>query len=282
MSDRKDISLDKSFSIKGSQTMTINKKDIIKSYRVKLDNVYCKNDKQEGGKVSIITCTNRTDYLNNIFENYVRQNYMDKELIVILNSNELDLKKWQKKAEKFNIVKVLQVDEKKSKGECINIAVRKINSDYVAIFDDDDFYSKDYLKDSMTVIKDENIKILGKSTIYIYFKDTKTLAVLKKYRENNILKDRKENNYVPFVMGGTLIIKKEVFSRVLFSSLNCHEDVRFCKDCIKSGYKIYSSDRFNFVYIRHSFPNKHSWNINNEELLKRCVIVAKTDDYTRV
>lgn len=41
--------------------------------------------------ISIITCTNRHNYLNNLFQNYSRQKYANKELIIIINNNKIPL-----------------------------------------------------------------------------------------------------------------------------------------------------------------------------------------------
>jgi hypothetical protein len=38
-------------------------------------------------KVSIFTCTMREDFMNNEFENYKRQKYDDKELIIALTKS---------------------------------------------------------------------------------------------------------------------------------------------------------------------------------------------------
>lgn len=45
--------------------------------------------KQQG--VSIITCTNRHNYLNNLLQNFSRQRYANKELIIIINNNKIPL-----------------------------------------------------------------------------------------------------------------------------------------------------------------------------------------------
>lgn len=41
--------------------------------------------------VSIITCTNRQNYLNNLLQNFNRQRYAQKELIIIINNNAIPL-----------------------------------------------------------------------------------------------------------------------------------------------------------------------------------------------
>ena len=51
--------------------------------------------------VSIITCTNKPHTLNNILDNFNRQYYADKELIIIINNDEIDLEEWVNLTEEY-------------------------------------------------------------------------------------------------------------------------------------------------------------------------------------
>ena len=37
----------------------------------------------------------------------------------------------------------------------------------------------------------------------------------------------------------------------------------------EAGIRIYSADRFNYVYVRNADPNTHTFQINDAELLKQ-------------
>ncbi len=45
-------------------------------------------------RISVITCTNRDYSLNNILDNFLRQDFIEKEIIIIINNNKIDLK-WE-------------------------------------------------------------------------------------------------------------------------------------------------------------------------------------------
>ena len=47
--------------------------------------------------VSIIVCTNRPQFLDNILQNYYRQRYKVKELIIILNQDSMNMRLIQKR-----------------------------------------------------------------------------------------------------------------------------------------------------------------------------------------
>ena len=54
--------------------------------------------------ISIIACTMRPEFINNIFANYNRQSYKNKELIIILNHDDIDIDKVKIKAMLYTFV----------------------------------------------------------------------------------------------------------------------------------------------------------------------------------
>src|SRR5690554_6781458 len=98
-----------------------------------------KNKLKTPNGVSIITCTNKPHVLNNILENFNRQDYLKKELVLVINNDDIDLKKYQDKLEKYKNVTVFKISEKNSLGKCLNFAVDKCKYNVIAKFDDDDY-----------------------------------------------------------------------------------------------------------------------------------------------
>lgn len=208
--------------------------------------------------VSIITCTNRQSYINNLFNNYARQRHSNKELIIIINSNEIPLSLYQRLAKKHRNVQVFRLPEKFSLGACLNYAVKKTKYNYIAKFDDDDYYAPYYLTDSLQAFKRTNADIIGKRAHYMYLRGSKTLIL----RFPN-----DEKRYVSILPGATLVIKRNVFSKVQFPNQNIGEDDGFCLLSKNKGYKIYSAEKDNFVAIRRKNSSKHTWIISDRELL---------------
>ena len=208
--------------------------------------------------MSIITCTNLPYSIDNILENFIRQDYEKKELIIIINNNKIDEKKWKKETSKYDNIRVFKLPENISLGKCLNFGVDKAKYDIIAKFDDDDYYGPKYLSDSIQYFNRTNAKVLGKGTTLIYFVESGILSIRK---------PGNENKYVKFVNGSTLIFKKEVFNKVRFRDISLAEDVHFCNDCIKKGIKIYSSSRYHHVYFRHPSKENHTWKIKDKEFL---------------
>lgn len=221
--------------------------------------------------VSIITCTKRFDFISNIIENFNRQKYVKKELIIILNNNNINLCEAEQIAKQYENIRVFQLNEEISSGECLNFGIEQSKFEIISKFDDSDYYAPDYLVDIINAYSYTDAEIIGKCSYYIYFEDSKILAIKH---------PNKENMYTKFIKGSTLTFKKEIFNKVKFPNKSSNEDIQFLKNCINNSFKIYSTDRFNYVYIRHNCTNEHTWKIQNKDLLKECIIInSNIEDY---
>lgn len=218
--------------------------------------------------VSIITCTIREENINNVFKNYKQQSWKDKELIIILNKDSMDINRWIKKAKKYRNVQIYQLHEKAALGDCLNFGIMKSNYDIIAKFDDDDYYGSDYIKSSMDAFNNKDISIIGKSSVYIYFKNKKALIHVS----------GNENAVTDTVAGATLMFRKEVFHQVQFEKVNRAEDYFFIEECKKKGFTVYSTDRYDFAVIRNDAEN-HTWKIADNELIEWGETITYTDDY---
>ncbi|SDY45962.1 Glycosyl transferase family 2 [Proteiniborus ethanoligenes] len=220
--------------------------------------------------ISVITCTNRPRYMQNVFENYNQQSFKDKELILVLNNNKMNMQEWTREAKKHDNISVFQVDEKKTLGYCLNFGIEKAKYNIIAKFDDDDYYGPEYLSQSIKGFKYADV--IGKYTTFVYFQNTQTLAIRN---------PKRDNRYVYRIEGPTLMFKREIFNKIRFVEKSLGEDIQFCKDCTKNGIKMYAIDKYNYVYVRHGLIDKHAWNIKDELFMKLCLIIGKVDDYKK-
>jgi hypothetical protein len=241
-------------------------KILIKKFRETL-----KQDSKPG--VSIIACTNKSNYIDNIFINYERSNYPVKELLIVINNNKINLDEYNLKAKNFNHVKIYQLDEACTLGECLNLGVEKSAYDYISKMDDDDYYGSNYLEDTMNVFKYTDAKITGKLTYFVYFEDKNILGTMC---------ENWEYKYVSAIAGGTITANKEVFDRVKFRNISSGEDKLFLEDCHKYGFKIFSNDKYNYVLMRHKNLEDHTWKINSEDFIKHVNIVSVIPDFTSI
>lgn len=220
--------------------------------------------------VSVICATNRPNFIEQLLTNYQRQTYASRELIIILNCNSINLEEWKTKTAQHPDIRVYQLDERISLGECLNFAVEQANFDYIANFNDDDYYGSPYLEHAMAAFTYTDADLVGKGSMYVYFKASRQLA--------NMWPDR-EHCYVQAVAGATLVFKKKVFAKVRFPDRNTGEDYQFNTECFQKGYRIYATDRFNYVCIRYDNPDHHTWKVKDDILMKCCIFVSHTEDY---
>jgi cellulose synthase/poly-beta-1,6-N-acetylglucosamine synthase-like glycosyltransferase len=213
--------------------------------------------------VSVVTCTNKPNQIENIFDNYSRQDWEEKELIIILNRDNLDLKKWEEKANQYSNVSVFQLPDKVTLGECLNFAVFQAKYEIIAKFDDDDYYSPFYIAQAIQVFIDNDADIVGKTRLFTYFKKSRRLGIRKSINP---------------IGGGTIMFRKQVFKSIKFPARNTGEDTIFLKRARKNNLKICSSDKYNYCYIRSS-PINHTWKVKEKRLLKNCSNLIYTDDF---
>lgn len=221
--------------------------------------------------VSIICCTMRNQQMENIFQNYENQTWKERELIIIINHDKIDVSEWKSRACISQNVSVYKLPEAVTLGECLNFGIEKTKFDIIAKFDDDDYYSPDYLSSSIQTLQNKNIDLIGKRTVYMYFEDEKILALHKPGKENKFANQG--------LKGATFVFKKEICKKVCFPDLNIGEDTYFIRQCISNNLKVYSSDKFNYVCVRKSSENFHTWQINNNNLIKKSMVLCKTDNY---
>lgn len=212
--------------------------------------------------------------MENIFLNYSSQTIENKELIIILNNDSINLSRWIGKAANYSNVSVFQLPEWYTASECKMFASQQASFDYIAKFDDDDYYAPNYLISIWSIYQtNKEVDIIGKSTVYVYFQESNYLGVLH---------SSKENQYTNRVVDSTLTFKKDVLSKVSFIRSKYGSDAKFQKDCIYNGFNIYSTDRFNHVVFRNEHHNDHTWKITDQQLMNACTDLICTNDFKSI
>lgn len=219
---------------------------------------------------SIITCTNRRGFIRNLLNNYRRQRHPLKELIIIVNRNNIPLASYRKLAAGIQNVRIYRYPERKTLGACLNYAAQKAHYSYIAKFDDDDYYAPFYLTESLKTMQRTKADVLGKRAHYIYLQGSKKLLLRFHQYENRI------TSRLP---GATLIMKRSVFKNVRFPNQNVGEDDLFCLRSRRAGYKVYSGSKYNFVAIRRKNSANHTWIISDRELISHHKTIPGVRNY---
>ncbi|HSQ87221.1 glycosyltransferase, partial [Romboutsia sp.] len=224
-------------------------------------------------KVSVVVSTNRPKNMDMVFVNFVKQTYPYKELIIILNNDNMTLDEWEKKAKEYpnEDIRIFKLPNKTPLGSCLNYALDRAKYDYMCKMDDDDIYTKYYLEDELIYFDYTEASIIGKNTFYAYFKDTNKLAL----RYPN-----KEYMYTNLIAGSAMIFKREVYEAVRFNDrLNVSEIADFLQGAMAKGFKIFSTNRFNHAVVRRDDLSSHTWQENEKYYLQRCSIINQNCHY---
>lgn len=181
----------------------------------------------------------------------------------------MNLKKFKQMASKHKNIHIYKLAGKISLGACLNFAVHKATFPYISKFDDDDYYAPEYLTDMLHVFQKTKADVVGKRSVFSYLQNKRLLIV----RFPN-----QENKFTRLIAGGTISFKKSIFNQVNFADITVGEDVTFLRNCLQKGLKIYSSNKFNYVYIRRN-NQQHTWKTSDRYLLKTGKVVAYTNQF---
>ena len=215
----------------------------------------------EQPSVSVVTATMRPENVGRCLDNFTKQTYENKELILVLNSAECDLDAIRRDAERIPNVQVLHVDGKTTLGDCLNRGVEASSGDYVAKMDDDDYYGERYLSDSVLAASFSDAEVVGKGSFFMYFEDGNTTALAEVAREHT---------FTHFVTGGTMFIRSDVAREFPFDSISLRGYTNFLHAVAQAGCRIYAADRFNFIRVRTERLSDYADPTSNAEFLKQC------------
>ncbi|MHA6529663.1 glycosyltransferase [Paenibacillus sp. BAC0078] len=220
--------------------------------------------------VSIIVCTNRPRFFDHIVVNFRNQLHANKELIIILNNDSMDLKLYRSKVRAYSNISVYKLPARTSLGQCLNCGIVKARHPLIAKFDDDDYYSPYYLTEQLKALARTHSDVVGKHACLVYLAASKRL-IIRSPAENN--------KAVDFVQGGTLLFNRQVTRQVRFADRSIGEDVAFLRKCVAKGYKTFATSPYNYVYIRRKDKKSHTWKARDHFYLQGSKPVAVTDNY---
>ena len=215
----------------------------------------------EQPSVSVLMPTMRPENVSRCLDNFKKQTYPNKELVLILNNAEFDLNAIREHTDLIPNVRVLHVDERTTLGDCLNRGVEVASGKYIAKMDDDDHYGERYLSDSVLAASFSDAEVVGKGMHFVYLEAPGTTALLEK---------TPEHTFTFFVRGATLFIRNDVVRDISFDSISIKEDTNFQRTAARAGCKIYSADRFNFMQVRTRRLSDHTTQTPDAELLKEC------------
>jgi spore maturation protein CgeB len=212
--------------------------------------------------VSVIMATNRPGRLAHSIEQVARQRWRRLQLVLVLHGVGMEPEVVRDKALAAGIedVVVLTADRAKPLGEILNLAIDAADGDLIAKMDDDDLYGEHYLSDLVPAFSYTDAGIVGKRACYVQ---------LRAINATLLSKPELEHSYAGLVRGGTILAAGDVLRGLRFDHVPRGSDTRLMRRAKEEGIRVYSADRFNYVYVRNADPNTHTFQVNDAELLKQ-------------
>lgn len=215
--------------------------------KINIDKGNYTEEKNKG--IVVVSFLNSLLLLENVVNNFVRQAYSNKELVIVVDDGvtlgiqEVIIKVQYLKKKLGNEdakVNLLVKDKNEEMKKKITESIENSKQQYIAVFHEKAFYGENYLVDLLNAFKYTDAQVVGKASTFVYSVDKEKLDMFCPDREHR---------YVDEVHPHTIVINKDIFSEmneVIFDKENIN---LYMKELIKKEIKIYSIDRFNFVEL---------------------------------
>jgi hypothetical protein len=183
---------------------------------------------------------------------------VEPELVLLTHGFQLSAERLAELSEKSGLrnVVLLEAPREVSLGECLNRCVAAASGQVLTKMDDDDHYGPHYLSDQLDALAYSGADVVGKQAHYMHL-ETSNAAILRFAA--------REHRFTDFVMGPTIMGRRDVFTEHPFQHVTVGEDTGFLRDARGAGKTIYSADRFNYFQVRTG--NGHTWQVDDAELL---------------
>lgn len=199
--------------------------------------------------------TKRTWLLPDILATFRRQTWPDRELIVVLNTNEkVDLPDLRDNEHIFFL------SESANIGECLNRAIAAATGDFWAKMDDDDFYSSFYLEDLAYYYRASQADVCGRASPIFYFEgpDETVFAPHRSRRSFFVPQDRYHVSGA--CLSATKNSKVPAFSSVARNAADSDWLDRVCT----SDARYICANTSSIVVFRSKDDTRHTWKINSD------------------
>lgn len=208
--------------------------------------------------ISVLLPTIRPQNLESVFRTLAMQQVVELELVLLTHGFRLSTERLAELVEGSGLrnVVLLEAAREVSLGECLNRCVAAASGEVLTKMDDDDHYGPHYLSDQLYAMSFSGADIVGKQAHYMHLESSNAAILRFAHREHR---------FTDFVMGPTIMARRQVFVEYPFPNISLGEDTTFIRAAHNDGRIIYSADRFNYFQVRTG--DGHTWQVEDAELL---------------
>ncbi len=204
--------------------------------------------------VSAVVPTNREHEIDNVLANVGRQQHDQTQLVLVLHGLDLDEPGLRSRAAEAGVgeLVIVRADPTATLGACMNLGLDAADGAYVAKMDDDNHYGANYLGDLLAAFDYTDAQIVGKWAHYVWLRSTG--AVVLRHAAS-------EHTYERRIQGGSMLFDGDLVRQVRFSDIPRAVDSDILDRAMADGATVYSADRFNYVSIRGTDRQAHTWTV---------------------
>ena len=208
--------------------------------------------------VTALVSTNRPHQVEHVLRTLGAQVGVAPQVALLTHGFALDEADLRARAAEVGVesLVLLHEDQATPLGECLNRLVAVADGEVLAKIDDDDVYGPHYLSDQLYALDYSGADMVGKQAHYMHLEAHD--ATILRFPD-------KEHRFTDFVMGPTLVWRREVGREVPFRAVGRGEDTDFLRRVTEAGGSVYSADRFGFIQVRRG--DAHAWDVTDTELL---------------
>ena len=202
-------------------------------------------------QVWVIVPFSRPEHLSNVIDNFTRQTFINKKIIIVENGKALG----SCKSHGFepDVLLTSGPHQTLAKNEAINWIRKNSSQGFWATYDDDDYYGPLYLEEQVGA--SDRAELIGKADFFVRMAGG-TLRLFEGLGSNE---------YVNFIHGPTICSWAELACDFVMVE-RIGEDCRMVERMLREGAGVWATSKNNFMFTRYADPNHHTWEISDMEL----------------
>ncbi len=217
-------------------------------------------------RASMVLVSRRPAFLSTILELVSRQDYPDRELILVLHGVRYDrLPVTVRRRALAMAAAVLELPAGWSLGACLNETVAHATGALIAKIDDDDLYARHYLSEAIDSLLARRADIVGKTEVYLYLTRSRTL--LLRFPGSSLMEQG-------FLHGTSLVFRRELGRNPGFRDMRVNSTVRFVDDCRAQGARTFATSRRHLV-VRRFATAHHTWRPTDADLHRDALVIRR-------
>ncbi|MBG0821183.1 glycosyl transferase family 2 [Planomonospora sp. ID91781] len=212
-------------------------------------------------RISVLLATRRPEMVGFALSQIARQRLVDAEVVLAAHGfSAADALRGVPGAGPYPVTAV-EADAATPFGEVLNRAVSRAGGDYLAKWDDDDWYGPHHLADMHLARVYSGAEVTGTSAELFYLEELDTTVRHRWACET----------WQDFVSGGTIFMPRDTFEAVGgFRPVARTVDGQFLEAVLRAGGRIYQTHGLGFL-IRRGRPDRHTWQEGADWFLEQAV-----------